>query len=142
MGLITFINFPLGQRLKPDYPFNNLMGKICSGNGVHKSNISPKDESLHLMLPATLLIYIFFTWYLNRKTERYMTSISPKGSGALLNKQHRYFLLLNTHNFSTSYFSTGGTFLALITLATWWSFCQSAVLSGGVSATCFSSPTG
>ena len=89
MSLIAIINFPLGQKLEQDYPFNNLMGKICSGNGVHKSNISPKDESLHLMLPAVTLIYIFFTYYLSRKTERFLTGISPKGSGALLNKQHR-----------------------------------------------------
>ena len=87
--LSTVSNFPFTLKLKPGFPFNNMMGKICSGSGVHHSKLTQKQESLHIMLLAVALIYFTSICYISLKTSRFISKISPKGSGALFNKNYR-----------------------------------------------------
>ena len=92
MILIFGSNFPLSLKLKSKYPYNNLMGKICSGNGIQYSNVTDKEESLHVMHLVVATLYFSVICYVNGKTSRYLKKVSPKGSGALFNKAFRYFL--------------------------------------------------
>ena len=92
MILIFGVNFPLSLKLKSKYPYNNLMGKICSGNGIQYSNVTDKEESLHVMHLVVATLYFSVICYVNGKTSRYLKKVSPKGSGALFNKAFRYFL--------------------------------------------------
>ena len=88
MILFSGANYPFS--FKPNYPFNNLKGKICSGYGIHQSRVTDKEMSCHMIMIVGALIYTITLWYFSGKTSRFLKKISPKGSGAKFNGNFRY----------------------------------------------------
>ena len=92
MTLANNVPFPFMQRLKPNYPFNNLKGKLCSGVGLDSSRVTDKENSLHLMLVGFVSIYLVQICFYSFKTKRFFNKMCKKGSGACFNKSFRYNL--------------------------------------------------
>ena len=94
MVIFSGANYPFSFKLMPNYPFNNLKGHICSGNGIHLSNVTEKEITAHMMLFFGALIYTIQICYISGKTSRFLKNVSPKGSGVKFNGHFRYHFKL------------------------------------------------
>ena len=81
--------FPFSLKHKPEYPYNSIMGKMCSGYGIHHSRTTDKEMSLHIWLIVSILIYIIKTCHISGKARRFLKKLSPNGSGAMFNGHFR-----------------------------------------------------
>ena len=64
-------NYPFSFKLRPDYPFNHWKGRTCSGQGIHHSQASHKENAGYLALLAGVFLYIFSLQYFKIKTLRF-----------------------------------------------------------------------
>ena len=90
IGALGCINFPFMSKLKPGYPFNNLKGKVCSGNGIHSSLLINRENSLHLTVIVLCICYITFGIFFKLKTAKVFKKFSPGGSGRVFNSKYRF----------------------------------------------------
>ena len=91
MSLFNSIKFPFLQRLRSDYPYNNLKGKLCSGYGIHASRLNEKDQSLNLQLVAMVVIYLVQLVYFSYSVKRLLRKFTSKASGkTVFNSKLRY----------------------------------------------------
>ena len=119
MILANTAPFPFLQRLKPDYPYNNLKGKLCSGYGLNSSRVTDRDQSMHFTLVIYVIIYLAQLSFFSFKTSRFLKKISQNGSGSALNKKFRYFHKFCGCNLLLPIYS-GETFSVSKTLVLWW----------------------
>ena len=82
-------NYPISYKLKPNYPFNNYEGNICSGYGIHHSQTTGKEKAGFLALLIGALLYIFSIFYWRTKASQFLKQFSPKGTGAMMNGKFR-----------------------------------------------------
>ena len=87
--VLQSIKYPFLQRLREGYPFNSLMGKLCSGYGIHSSRLNVKDNALNLHFFIHLVVYLFIITYCFIKIKVFLRKISPKGSGTPFNGKFR-----------------------------------------------------
>ena len=77
------------SKLKPGYPFNNLKGKVCSGNGIHSSLLTNKENSLHVVVVVLCIGYVTFGIFFKLKVAKVFKRLSPGGSGRVFNSKYR-----------------------------------------------------
>ena len=89
MIVFSSANYPFSFMVSEGYPFNNLRGRICSGNGIHQSRVTDKEKSAHMLLFFGAAGYIIQICYISVKTSRLLKKFTPKGSGAMFNGKFR-----------------------------------------------------
>ena len=90
MVIFLYASYPVQFIFSPNYPYNHLKGRICSGYGIHRSNITEKEFSAHVQHIIVAFIYIINILWISGMTSRFLNKVSPNETGAAFNGNYRF----------------------------------------------------